>query len=195
MLVVGLTGGIATGKSTVAILFTKLGVPVIDADAIARDLTKPNSPAFDAIVNHFKPSLLQPDGTLNRSKLRDIVFSNEKDRRWLEALLHPLIEEEIKKQLQPLKAPYCIVVIPLLVEVEPYSFIDRILVIDTPEALQIERAMQRDRAPISQIKAIMKTQAKRHHRLAKAQDIILNTSSLTALETQVKKLHDKYTKI
>ncbi len=116
MLVVGLTGGIGSGKSTVANLFAEHGVPIIDTDVLARDLTLPNQPALAAIAQHFGQTVLHPDGSLNRGTLRNIIFANEAERTWLEHLLHPLIRAEIKQQIQNLPSPYCIVVIPLLFE-------------------------------------------------------------------------------
>ena len=195
MLIIGLTGGIGSGKSTVAHLFANLGVPIIDADIIAREITQPDQPAFAAIIKHFNECLLLPDGTLDRTALRKIIFKQPLERKWLENLLHPLIEHSIKKYIEGLTAPYCITVIPLLLEVSPYTFIDRILVIDAPENLQIERAMTRDSTDKTQIEAIMSTQINRQERLSKAQDIITNDGNLENLLPQVQKLHQFYLKL
>lgn len=192
MLVVGLTGGIGSGKSSVAALFAERGVPVIDADVIARDLTQPGKPAFAAIVKHFGEQIVLPDGSLDRAGLRQIIFSDVNNRLWLEHLLHPQIRDEMSRQIKTIHAPYCIAVIPLLLEVEFYSFINRILVVDTPEHIQLERVTQRDNSPVIQIEAILKAQAKRQDRLARAHDVIVNDGELTDLVPQVEKLHEKY---
>jgi len=191
MLVVGLTGGIGSGKTTVSALFEKLGVPVIDADVIARKVTGPNTPAFFAITTHFGQSILR-DGQLDRQKLRDIIFNDPKERQWLENILHPLIEKEMAEQLARLSVPYCILSIPLLLEVTPYSFIDRILVVDVEEEEQIKRVMQRDHVTREAVTQIMVTQLNRHERLIKAHDLIENKADHLALEKKVLDLHHHY---
>jgi len=195
MQVIGLTGGIGSGKSTVAKLFADLGVPIIDADVAAREVTQPNTAAFASIVKHFGKDILLPDGILNRAKLRNIIFVDAKQRLWLEHLLHPLIQKQMKQQIDQLSAPYCIAVIPLLLEVEFYSFINRILVVDAPEHAQIQRVMDRDNTSKLEIEAILKTQAQRKDRKAHAHDIIVNDGVLADLIPQVEKLHEKYSKI
>jgi len=195
MLVIGLTGGIGSGKSTVADLFAKRSIPVIDADQIAKTLTEPQQPAFTAIIEHFSTDLLQQDGTLDRKKLRQIIFADVKERAWLEKLLHPLIRQSIEMQIQRLTAPYCIVMIPLLLEVGPYAFLDRILVIDTTEDMQLNRVAARDKAEKQHIEAILNTQLKRDERLAKADDVIKNDGVFADLIPQVEKLHNIYLKI
>jgi len=192
MLVVGLTGGIGSGKSLVASLFAEHHVPIIDTDVISRTLTQPKMPAFLSIVKHFGKGILQADGTLDRTQLSRIIFSDTEQRLWLEHLLHPLIQDEMEKQINALSAPYCIAIIPLLFEVEFYSIINRILVVDTPELLQIERVMSRDRVPRSHVEAILKSQAKRQDRVARAQDVILNDGQVSELIPQVEKLHEMY---
>lgn len=195
MLVVGLTGGIGSGKTTVANLFAHHGVPIIDADLIAREVTEPNQPAFSKVVKHFGESILLANGTLNRSKLREIIFEEPKQRLWLEHLLHPLIREEMQRQINKLATPYCIAVIPLLLEVEFFSFINRILVVDAPEHLQIQRTAGRDKTKAPQIEAILKTQARREDRIAHAHDVITNEGTLEDLKPQVEKLHYLYLKM
>lgn len=192
MLVIGLTGGIGAGKSTVAKLFGEHGVPIIDADMVSRDITKRDDPAFIRIIKHFGDEILLPDGNLDRAKLRTIIFADPKQRRWLENLLHPLIRDEMNKQIKALSSPYCIAVIPLLLEAEFYTFINRILVVDAPEKLQIERATARDKTPISHIESIIKAQANRKDRIARAHDVIHNTGSMEKLVEQVDDLHAKY---
>lgn len=191
MLVIGLTGGIGTGKTTVSDLFAELGVPVIDADLIARELTKPGQPAFLEITKHF-PDIVLPNGKLNRKKLRTIIFNDPKERSWLEGLLHPVIEQKIYQRISAIFHPYCIVVVPLLLEVDSYPFIDRILVIDSPPDLQIKRVLDRDNAAIKTTKAIIDAQIEREQRLAQADDIIDNSGSLDELEQSVKNMHQFY---
>ncbi|OGT38868.1 MAG: dephospho-CoA kinase [Gammaproteobacteria bacterium RIFCSPHIGHO2_12_FULL_38_14] len=195
MLIIGLTGGIGSGKSTVAHLFAAKNVPIIDADIIARELTQKNEPAFLEIVLHFNKDILHEDGNLDRIKLRNIIFNQPKERLWLENLLHPLIQNEIVKQIKKISAPYCIVVIPLLLEVEPYEFIDRVLVIDTLEHLQIKRVRERNQMKESQIQAIMDSQVTRDYRRSKAHDLINNDGVLSDLIPQVDLLHEQYLKI
>jgi len=196
MLVVGLTGGIGSGKSTVANLFAERGVPIIDADVAARIVVDmPDKPAVISIVKHFGPEILLPDKTLNRAKLRSYIFNDPKQRLWLEKLLHPLILEEMQQQIAKLNALYCIAVIPLLLEVEFYSFINRILVVDASEASQIERVMSRDQAAKEDVEAILNSQAHRTDRRAKAQDIINNDGNMADLIPQVDKLHEIYTQL
>lgn len=191
--ILGLTGGIGSGKSTVARLFSALSVTVINSDQITRDLVAPDQSALEAIVNHFDANLLNADGSLNREKLRARIFHSPSDRIWLENLLHPLVRAEIltlKSQI-PAKQ-YAVVEIPLLIETQFESEVDRVLVVDCPEAIQITRATRRDGASAASIVAIMQSQVTRSARLAKADDIIVNTGSLDELEAQVSILHQKY---
>lgn len=192
MKVIGLTGGMGSGKTTVANLFAKLGTPIIDADLIAHQLTVTQSPAWQKIVEHFGQSVLKEDKTLDRRKLRALVFENAKERQWLESLLHPLVRQEIKNQVEKLEAAYCLVVIPLLVETGPHPYLDRILVVDAPEALQIERLKTRDQSSKEAIQAILKIQVEAAKRLAAAHDVIHNDSDLKHLNEQVLKLDKSY---
>jgi len=192
MLVVGLTGGIGSGKSTVTRLFAERGVTIIDADVIAREITARDKPAFANIVNHFGNEIVLQDGSLDRTKLRRIIFMDSKQRLWLENLLHPLIRNEMKEQINIISAPYCIAVIPLLLEVEFYSFINRILAVDAPKSAQIERVMARDKMSKPDIEAILKAQASRKNRNAKAHDVIINDGILDNLIPQVDQLHEMY---
>lgn len=195
MLVVGLTGGIGSGKSTVAKLFAEKGITVIDTDQLARDLTLPGQPALNKIVAEFGKNILLPDKTLNRAELRQQIFTDPAKRRWLEELLHPLIRAETKRLIESAKSPYCIVVIPLLFETKPNPLINRILVVDATEEQQITRAKTRDRLTEKEIQAIIHTQVARQHRLDNADDIILNDGDLKHLIPQVEKLHLYYLKI
>jgi dephospho-CoA kinase len=192
MLIVGLTGGIGSGKSAVANLFAKHGVPIIDADVIAREVTESNESALKKIISRFGDQILLQNGRLDRSTLRNIIFESEQERAWLENLLHPIIRQRIEQQISLISAPYCIVCIPLLFETEPYPFLDRILVIDTSEQAQIERVANRDQMDKTRIASILKTQASREQRLKGADDIILNEGPISNLDPQVKKLHAFY---
>lgn len=192
MLSIGLTGGIGSGKSTVCNLFAELNVPIIDADQIARQLVDPGQPALSKLVDTFGKTILQNDGTLNRSKLRNLVFSDKFCRQKLDAIMHPLIFEEIEVQRAGLDSVYCIIAIPLLVETNNRYKVDRILVIDCPSSFQIQRIMIRDKISNAQAKAIIATQASRKQRLAIAHDIITNQSLPTDLAEQVKRLHNSY---
>ncbi|MES2218336.1 MAG: dephospho-CoA kinase [Pseudomonadota bacterium] len=190
-LIVGLTGGIGSGKSTVARLFANLGVPIIDTDLIAHDLTEPGKHAFHTIVKQFD-QITMSNGQLNRRLLRQLIFSDPEKRYWLEELLHPLIREEVLRQLSSLEAPYCIVVIPLYFENSPDPVINRVLVVDTDEALQIARVAKRDVHSVLEIEAIMATQVSRKVRLDGADDIIFNTQGPEFLVPQVEELHKSY---
>lgn len=192
MLIVGLTGGIGSGKSTVANLFAKLGVPIIDTDHIARELSETNKSVAAEIRKKFGAEVVSPSGELDRRKLRDIIFSNDEKRKQLEEILHPLIREEISRTVKTFNYPYCIVVIPLLFEKDPNPLINRILVVDTLENLQISRTRARDNVDDEHVQAIMKSQVKRSHRLEKANDVIVNDKKIEDLRIQVKKLHDYY---
>lgn len=194
-MVVGLTGSIGSGKSTVAHLFAQHGVPVIDADVLAREVTKPQTPAHQAITARFGDNVLNADGSLDRGSLREIIFHQPEERRWLEALLHPVILKRMQEEIAKLNAPYCIAVIPLLLETEAASFVRRILVVDIPEETQIERAALRDKDTRARIKSIINTQLPRDQRIQRADDIIDNAGTEAELVRQVEMLHQKYLKM
>lgn len=190
--VIGLTGGIGSGKSTVSDLFAQLGVPIIDTDVIAKELTQKNQPALQVIVKHLGESILNTDGSLNRQQLRKHIFNNQPERHWLENLLHPLIRERVQQQLQAINAPYVIVVIPLLHDRAKFDYVNRVLVVDAPETLQIKRACQRDNMNEKLAQAILDNQISRQDRLALADDVIVNDKTLDALKKQVELLHRQY---
>jgi dephospho-CoA kinase len=191
MLTIGLTGGIGSGKTMAGDIFTKLGVQIIDTDLIAREIVEPDQPAYNAIVSHFGPIIL--DGTaLNRKALKNIVFNDKTERLWLESLMHPLIRTTYIERAKAAQSPYCIVIVPLLLETSPNSLIDRILLIDCPEELQVERVMSRDGMTKDQVYAIVNTQAQRSMRINKANDVIDNTGSLTQLHEKVESMHAYY---
>lgn len=192
MLVIGLTGGIGSGKSTVADVFATLEVPIIDADKIARQLTETDQPAFQAIVRHFGSDILLSNGTLDRKKMRERVFNQPTEKAWLENLLHPLIRQVITKEIAKLSAPYCVVVIPLLFETGPYPFLSRILVVDISPDLQIERVRKRDQLTAEQVEKMLQSQVCREERLAGADEVIGNEGDLARLEREVEKMHRYY---
>lgn len=192
MLRVGLTGGVASGKTTVAEQFAALGVPVLDADQTTRELMQPGTEITKAILSHFGDTVKQTDGSLNRRELRQIIFSNETERRWLEKLLHPAVRHATGEKLKHIDAPYCIVMIPLLIETLPNPLIDHILVVDTPKETQLERLQQRDHLSLAQAEAMLNAQIDRETRLSHADDILINDGNVAHLKAQVKALHEKY---
>jgi dephospho-CoA kinase len=192
MLIIGLTGGIGSGKSTAADFFAHLGVPVFDADALAHELVQPGQPALEKIITEFGREILNPDGTLNRTHLRAVVFSDPDQRLRLEAILHPLIRQRFKEKITQIDAPYCILSIPLLLETHQEDMVNRILVIDAPESLQIARTQERNGLSATEVKKILSAQAKRKQRLAAADDIVVNDGDLPRLKAQVSELHQKY---
>jgi dephospho-CoA kinase len=189
---VGLTGGIASGKSTVARLFGALGVPIIDSDELARDVVAPGQPLLARIAARFGAQVVAADGSLDRRVLRDIVFAEPKARTDLEALTHPAIREAAELRSAAAGGPYQIHAIPLLVEKKLASTVDRVLVVDCDEALQIRRLQARDGSTIEQARAILAAQASRAERLAAADDVISNDGDIHALRAQVEALHARY---
>ena len=192
MLAIGLTGGIGSGKTTIAKLFAEHHVPIIDADLIARELVEPGQPALEKLVDHFGPGLLKPDGTLDRRKLRECVFNNTEERHFLEEVLHPIIRDGMINKLDQVQGPYTVLIIPLLVDTGNWGMIDRILVVDVEEDLQIERVMQRDGVTRKQAESIVDSQISREDRLEAADDIIYNDDDITALRAHVDQLHKQY---
>lgn len=192
MLIIGLTGGIGSGKSTVADYFAQQGIPVLDADLLARELVASGSPALGEITAVFGPSILLPDGGLDRVQLRQRVFADTSQRRRLEAILHPRIYAELRRRTRALHAPYCIWVIPLLLESGKTALVDRVLVVDSPEALQRERVLSRQGMDKATLDSIMNSQAARPARLRAADDVIVNNANLTRLRQQVVDLHHRY---
>ena len=197
MLVIALTGGIGSGKSTVSDLFEEKGISVIDTDIIARKLTEKDQIAYQKVVNTFGHDILTSDKKINRSVLRELIFSSESKRTQLENILHPLIWNEVRNQLSETTSPYCIVVVPLLLEKESnineVKF-DRVLVIDTDETTQIQRVKNRDNSDDSVIKNIINSQVSRDTRISAADDVIYNLDDLPHLKEEVENLHQKYLK-
>lgn len=190
--ILGLTGGIGSGKSAAAEHFAALGIHVVDADHAARWVVEPGRPALASIAEHFGAQVLQADGQLNRGALRHLIFTDPEQRRWLEALLHPLIREEIANNLAQAKSPYAILVSPLLIESGQYAMTQRVLVIDAPEQLQIERTLLRDQTSEQQVQAILKAQSSRQDRLRHANDVVVNDRDLAWLHSEVERLHHFY---
>jgi dephospho-CoA kinase len=189
---VGLTGGIASGKSTVARLFGALGIPIIDTDQLARDVVEPGQPPLERLVERFGPSILTPDGHLDRPALRNIVFSDPKARADLEALTPPAIGAAVEARSASAGGPYQILVIPLLVEKNLGSQLGRVLVVDCSEELQIRRLQTRDGSTPEQAQAILNAQASRTTRLKAAHDVIANEGDMSALRDRVAELHASY---
>ncbi|WP_097305129.1 dephospho-CoA kinase [Pseudomonas chlororaphis] len=190
--ILGLTGGIGSGKSAAAQHFINLGIHVVDADHAARWVVEPGRPALARIAEHFGDSVLQADGQLDRAALRRLIFEVPQQRLWLEALLHPLIADEIAAHLARAESPYAILVSPLLIESGQYAMTQRILVIDVPQPLQIERTLQRDGISEQQVQAILKAQATREDRLSHADDVLVNDRDLAWLHSEVERLHHFY---
>lgn len=190
--ILGLTGGIGSGKSAAAQHFIDLGVHLVDADHAARWVVEPGRPALAQIAERFGEQVLQADGSLNRAVLRQLVFQDETQRRWLESLLHPLIFQEINQYLNRAESPYAILVSPLLIESGQHKMTQRVLVVDTPEHLQLERSMLRDGASEEHIRAILKAQSGRDERLRYADDILINDRELIWLQHEVERLHHFY---
>lgn len=192
MLKIGLTGGIGSGKSTVADLLAGLGAGVIDTDLIARELTEPGTPTLARIVADFGVEILSPNGTLDRGVLRERVFRDRAARARLESILHPRIRELMLERADKLQAPYAVLVVPLLFETEQETLMDRVLVVDCPEEAQIERVRRRSRIPSADVERILASQVSRAERLARADDVIDNSGDPAALSDQVERLHRVY---
>jgi len=189
---VGLTGGVASGKTTVAALFTELGAGLVDTDQLAREVVATGEPGLEAVIEAFGADILLDSGDLNRGALRAIVFRDPDERRKLEALLHPLIRARTLSQLETIEAPYAVVVVPLLVETDFAQFVDRILVVDCPRELQLERLVRRDQISAADAEAMVAAQADRKTRSARADDILDGSQSLATTRKRVGMLHTDY---
>ncbi|MFM7969100.1 dephospho-CoA kinase [Aeromonas sp. A-5] len=193
MYVVAITGGIGSGKTTVANQFAALGIDVVDADLIAREVVEPGTPALTAIASHFGPGILDEQERLDRRALRERIFSDPAAKSWLNALLHPIIRSEMLRQCAAASSPYCLLVVPLLVENRLTELADRVLVIDVDEATQIERTCRRDGVSLEQAQAILASQASRSERLAMADDVLDNQSGTTeTIRERILALHETY---
>jgi len=193
VLSVGLTGGIGSGKSAVSETFSRHGVPILDTDIIARELVEPGQPALQEIVSQFGKHCLDAGGRLDRRQLRRIVFADPAQRRQLEAILHPRIRQTVKQRQVALSAPYCVVVIPLLVETGAMTdLVQRVLVVDVPVSVQTTRVKARDHLDDSEVQRILAAQASREQRLAVADDVLVNDGDLHQLHSAVARLHRQY---
>ena len=186
---VGVTGGIGSGKSAVTQRLEAQGIAVVDADVVAREIVEPGTESLDAIVEHFGEQVLTPDRALDRAALRQIVFANPEERRWLEALTHPRIGAEIERQLAVADSPYVVLSSPLLLETSQRDFVDHVVVVDVPESVQLARTMTRDANSEELVRAIMAAQINRAERLEKAASVVDNSGDMAALDTQVAQLH------
>jgi len=195
MLIIGLTGGIGSGKSSACNFFTQQSIPVIDADIIAHQLVKPDSPALLEIIDIFGANFINSNGQLNRDKLRKEIFSDPYKKQQLEAIIHPRVFEEMQNQLANLNAAYCVLCIPLLLETEATDKVNRVLVIDVNEATQIKRVMARDKLSREQIQSIIDTQINRNDRLRLADDVISNNAQPEDFQQQLTLIHKKYLSI
>lgn len=190
--IVGLTGGIGSGKTTVANLFHELGVQSVDADLVAREVVMPGEPALETIAAHFGQSILQQDGQLDRAALRARIFADDTEKQWLNQLMHPLIRQRLLLQLQGCTSAYALLIAPLLLENQLQSYTDRVLVVDIPPELQLSRTIQRDQVPEQQVQTILNSQMSRSQRLSLADDVLLNTVQLSQLKPQIEQLHARY---
>ncbi|CAM3912673.1 dephospho-CoA kinase [Vreelandella rituensis] len=194
-MIIGLTGGIASGKSTVVRAFESLGVPWVDADDVAREVVQPGEPALASIAERFGTAVLQEDGSLDRRKLREIIFNDPKQRLWLESVTHPQVRKRLLEHLERLQASqpaYVMLVSPLLFESGQDALVDRSVVVDVPEEIQLQRTLARDDVSESQVRAILAAQLSRQERLSRADDVIDNSGSETEMREQVAQLDQRY---
>ncbi|MFA0556287.1 MULTISPECIES: dephospho-CoA kinase [unclassified Vibrio] len=192
-IIIGLSGGIASGKTTVANLFNQhFNIDIVDADIVAREVVALGSEGLKQIAAHFGEDILLEDGMLNRAKLREVIFSDPTEKQWLNDLLHPMIRDKIDSDLSKVTSPYALLVAPLLVENQMQGMADRVLIVDVPTEVQIERTMSRDNVSKEQVASILKSQASREQRLAVADDVIKNHTKNQELLPQITDLHQKY---
>lgn len=192
MFCIGLTGGIASGKTTISNAFADLGIHIIDTDVIAREVVQPGSFCLTEIDQRFGSNILESNGSLARKKLREIIFNRPEEKDWLEQLMHPVIAQQTREQIASAPLPYCILSSPLLIESPDIEIVNRILVVDVPEALQISRTLERDKVSETQVKNTINAQLSRNDRLTRADDIINNSGSKEHALEQVMSLHRTY---
>ena len=191
-MIVGLTGGIGSGKTAVSDLFHDLGITIVDADLASRVVVEKGREELNKIAEHFGEDILNSNGELDRAKLREVIFKSEEEKLWLESLLHPAIASQIQKELDSSESHYTILVSPLLLETDQKNFCSTVLVVDVPVEIQIERTSKRDNVPEEQIKSIIASQIDRDSRLEQADEVILNDGSVQQLESKVQELHKKF---
>ena len=191
-MIIGLTGGIGSGKTAVSDIFEKLGIGVVDADLASRVVVEKGKPSLEEIVKHFGQGILSEEGELDRAKLREIIFNSDEEKNWLESLLHPVIAKQIQEELKASSSPYTILVSPLLLETNQKDFCNKVLVVDVPVETQIERTLKRDGVSLEQVQSIIKAQISRDKRLELADEVIVNDKNLEDLQLAVCKLHQQF---
>jgi len=191
-MIIGLTGGIGSGKTAVSDIFEELGIGVVDADLASRVVVEKGRPSLEEIAKHFGQGILTEEGELDRAKLREIIFNSDEEKNWLESLLHPAIAKQIQDELKASSSPYTILVSPLLLETNQKDFCNKVLVVDVPVETQIERTLKRDDVSLEQVHSIIKAQISRDKRLELADEVIVNDKSLEDLQLAVSKLHQQF---
>ena len=191
-MIIGLTGGIGSGKTAVSDIFEELGIGVVDADLASRVVVEKGRPSLEEIAKHFGQGILTEEGELDRAKLREIIFNSDEEKNWLESLLHPAIARQIQDELKASSSPYTILVSPLLLETNQKDFCDKVLVVDVPVETQIERTLKRDDVSLDQVQSIIKAQISRDKRLELADEVIVNDKSFEDLQRAVSKLHQQF---
>ena len=192
MLIIGLTGGIGSGKSVASDKFKSLGITIVDADVASRTVVEPGKPALKEIEDHFGSGIITAEGKLDRNKLREIIATDPKERKWLESVLHPKIGEQITKEISESTSVYTLFVAPLLLETNSQEMCSRVVVVDVPKDVQIRRTAKRDKVSPNQVEQMVAAQMEREKRLEKADDVLLNSGTIEDLEKQVEELHKKY---
>ena len=192
MLIIGLTGGIGSGKSVASDKFASLGITVVDADVASRTVVEPGMPALKEIESHFGSEIITGDGQLDRTKLRELIASDAEERKWLESVLHPRIGEQIAKEIAESTSPYTLFVAPLLLETDSQEMCARVVVGDVPKQVQVARTAERDEVSTDQVEQMVSAQMERQKRLEKADDVLVNTGTIEELEKKVEELHEKY---
>lgn len=191
-MIIGLTGGIGSGKTAVSDSFEALGITIVDADLASRVVVEKGKPSLGSIEEHFGNEILTPEGELDRAKLREIIFNSDSEKQWLESLLHPAIANQIQEELSSSKSPYTILVSPLLFETNQKEFCSKVLVVDVPVETQVSRTLERDGVSEEQVNSIINSQIDREKRLELADEVILNNGSLADLQEAVRELHHKF---
>ena len=191
-MIIGLTGGIGSGKTAVSDAFQDLGITIVDADLASRIVVQKGKPSLKKIAEHFGNDILNENSELDRAKLREIIFNSDEEKNWLESLLHPAIANQIQDELKASNSPYTILVSPLLLETNQKEYCSKVLVVDVPVELQVERTLKRDQVSEGQVKSIIKAQISRKNRLEFADEVIVNDGSLEELHSTVMKFHQKF---
>lgn len=191
-MIIGLTGGIGSGKTAVSDAFQDLGITIVDADLASRIVVQKGKPSLKKIAEHFGNDILNENSELDRAKLREIIFNSDEEKNWLESLLHPAIANQIQDELKASSSPYTILVSPLLLETNQKEYCSKVLVVDVPVELQVERTLKRDQVSEGQVKSIIKAQISRKNRLEFADEVIINDGSLEELHSTVMKFHQKF---